>query len=82
MITFIKLHHRVPNIKKEYRCHRFGVIQYQNDWKDEKGDEVFFNVNNIESFSDYKVNDIDVCETSTEILKLLNEADLLIRKNI
>lgn len=33
---------------------------------------VFFNVDKIETFSDHKVNDIDVCETADEILQQKN----------
>lgn len=76
MITFIKLHHRIPNIEG-YKSQRFGVIRCQDGWKEEKGDEVFFNINNIESFSDYKVNDIDVCETSAEIMDLIFKSSSL-----
>lgn len=73
MTKFIKLYLRKPRIKQEYRGRRFGVIEYQDGWYDDKRDEVYFNVDNIESFSDYKVNDIDVCETSDEILQELNK---------
>lgn len=71
MTWFIKLHLRRPRMKDKYKGQRFGVIRYQDGWYDDKIEEVFFNVDNIKSFSDHKVNDVDVCETADEILKEL-----------
>lgn len=73
MSRFIKLHRRRPYMKEEYRGNRFGVVRYQAGWYADKIDEIYFNVDNIESFSDYKVNDIDVCETADEIRKELDK---------
>jgi len=73
MTKFIRLHLRKPRMKDEYRGSRFGVISYQDGWYDDKIEEVFFNIDRIESFSDHKVNDIDVCETAGEILKELEQ---------
>lgn len=72
MTKFIRLHLRRPRMKDEYRGNRYGVVRYQYGWYDDKIDEVFFNVDKIETFSDYKVNDIDVCETANEIIKELD----------
>lgn len=73
MSWFIKLHLRRPRMKEEYRGDRYGVVRYQDGWYDDKIEEVYFNVDKIETFSDHKINDIDVCETADEILKALDK---------
>lgn len=75
MTKFIKLHLRRPRMKQEYKGSRFGVVMYQDGWFRDKIEEIYFNVDNIKSFSDYKVNDIDVCETVDEILMEIENND-------
>lgn len=71
MTKFIKLHRRKP----EYRTIPIGKSykSFQIDWYDDEGPEFFFNTNKIITFSNFKVNDIDVCETADEILQELNK---------
>lgn len=73
MSKFIKLHLREPKYEIKYLGSRIGYTRHQIGWHDVKGDEVYFSVDKIETFTDYKVNDIDVCETADEILKELEQ---------
>ena len=72
MTKFIRLHLRIPIIEEIPLGNSYTT--FQNGW-DSK--EVFFNINKIESFSDHKVNDIDVCETANEIIKELDNEQII-----
>lgn len=74
MSWFIKLHLREPKYEINYLGSRRGYVRHQTGWhSDVEGNEIYFNVDKIETFSDYRVNDIDVCETADEILKELSK---------
>lgn len=68
MPWFIKLHLKRPHM--EVIPLGDGFTTCQNGWDSV---EVYFNVDKIETFTDFKVNDIDVCETADEILKELSK---------
>lgn len=72
MTKFIKLHRRKPKYEM-LPLLGSSYMSYQIDWCDEEGPEFFFNINKIESFSDHRVNDINVYETADEILKELKQ---------
>lgn len=73
MTNFIKLHKRIPNFEEVFISNRIGWTRHQKGFKDYAGEEIYFNVSRIESFTDYNVNNVDVFETSEEILKELEK---------